>query len=276
MCREDTDLHDSLIELMGRIVNDVLPLGVDVSAKGQDGLDFVTSTDLALQARLEADLTKLLPHSRVIGEEGFVELELGNAPVWLVDPLDGTVNFVAGLPTYAMAVVLLRDGVPVIAAIRDIPAGTTYSAIAGRGAFLDGAPLTRKAHSARLAVLSSGLLRDMAARCPTNLAEFLTQFKLRNLGSQALHLCHAAAGHISLVASREAKGWDDMAGALIAREAGLIYGHYGPTPSETGAEQMSLCAPAELFANYATILAQSLPISAEPQPEILKQRNHRQ
>lgn len=261
---------------MGRIVNDVLPLGVNVSAKGQDGLDFVTSIDLALQARLEADLTTLLPHSQVIGEEGFVELELGKPPVWLVDPLDGTVNFVAGLPTYSMAVVLLRDGVPVISAIRDIPACTTYSAIAGRGAFRDGAPLTPKAHAARLAVLSSGLLRDMAAHCPTRLAEFLTQFKLRNLGSQALHLCHAAAGHISLVASREAKGWDDMAGALIAREAGLIYGHYGPTTPATGADQMSLCAPAAIFESYAAVLSQSLPISAGTYPETLKKRNNRQ
>lgn len=255
----DLALHDALTALMGRLAADLRPAVAEVSDKGAEGLDFVTSVDLALQARLEAELPALLPGARVVGEEGFNGLGPTDAPVWLVDPLDGTVNFVAGLPSYAMAVVLIRDGAPVLAAVRDIPGTTTYSAIAGGGAFCDGAPLVRRPHSARLAVLSSGLMRDMATRCPAVLSDLLADFKLRNLGSQALHLCHAAAGHLSLVASREAKGWDDMAGALIAREAGLTYGHYGPARPETGADQMSLCAPTELFEPYAAALARSLP-----------------
>lgn len=255
----DPALHDALAALMGRLAADVLPGSADVSDKGQEGLDFVTSVDLALQARLEAELPGLLPGSRVVGEEGFAGLGATETPVWLVDPLDGTVNFVAGLPCYAMAVVLIRDGAPVLAAVRDIPQQATYSAIAGGGAFLNGAPLVRRSHSARLAVLSSGLMRDLTGNAPEVLGDLLARFKLRNLGSQALHLCHAAAGHLSLVASREARGWDDMAGALIAREAGLAYGHYGPAAPEAGEEQMSLCAPADLFDTYAAALARSLP-----------------
>lgn len=279
MADRGTELHGALIALMGRIAADVLPSGAEVAAKGGDGLDFVTSVDLAVQTRLEVELPSLLPGSHVVGEEGFAGLGTGKAPVWLVDPLDGTVNFVAGLPSYGMAVVLIRDSVPVLAAVRDIPAGTNYSAIAGGGAFRDGAPLTRQANSARLAVLSSGLMRDLASRSPEVLAELLDDFKLRNLGSQALHLCHAAAGHLSLVASREAKGWDDMAGALIAREAGLVYGHYGSAAPEIGADQMSLCAPAELFETHAAKLARSLPPAAgpqsKPQNELQTTRNHR-
>jgi len=254
----DADLHGPLLEIMARLPAEVLSRPAEVSRKGPDGLDFVTSVDLTLQARLQTELATLLPGSRVVGEERFEGLGEGNAPVWLVDPLDGTVNFVAGLPCYSMAVVLIRDGAPVLAAVRDIPHGVTYSAMAGSGAFVDSAPLRRSEHAARLAVLSSGLMRDLVANAPGVLGELLTSFKLRNFGSQALHLCHAAAGHLSLVASREARGWDDMAGALIAREAGLIYGHYGPDVPETGAEQMSLCTSTELFAIYAAELARSL------------------
>ncbi|MFP4327082.1 MAG: inositol monophosphatase family protein [Paracoccaceae bacterium] len=269
MTSQDRDrlrhLHDALGALMARLSEDMPTAPADVSGKGQTGQDFVTSVDLALQAGLETGLTALLPGARVVGEEGFAGMDRTGAPVWLVDPLDGTVNFVAGLPCYAMAVVLIRDGAPVLAAVRDLPRRVTYSAIAGEGAFLDGVPLRPRTHAARLAVLSSGLMRDLADNAPEVLSGLLGSFKLRNLGSQALHLCHAAAGHLALVASREARGWDDMAGALIAREAGLVYGHYGPASPETGAEQMSLCAPAGLFETHAVELARSLPRMAAPQ-----------
>lgn len=259
MPHPEADLHVALGDLMGRLAVDVTPDPGEIAAKGGEGLDFVTSVDLALQERLMAELPRLLPGSRVVGEEGFAGLGSDDGPVWLVDPLDGTVNFVAGLPYYAMAVVLLRDGNPTLAAVRDIPAGVTYSAMAGGGAFLNGTPLRRRSHSARLAVLSSGLMRDLAETAPEVLVELLDTFKLRNLGSQALHLCHVAAGRLSLVASREARGWDDLAGALIAREAGVLYGHYGPASPAAGAEQMSLCTTADLFDTYAAALARSLP-----------------
>lgn len=269
MTSQDRDrlrnLHDALGALIARLSENVVYTPNDVSGKGRDGQDFVTSVDLALQARLETELTALLPGSRVVGEEGFAGMDRTGAPVWLVDPLDGTVNFVAGLPCYAMATVLIRDGAPVLATVRDIPRRVTYSAIAGGGAFLDGAPLRPRNHAARLAVLSSGLMRDLADNAPDVLSGLLGTFKLRNLGSQALHLCHAAAGHLALVASREARGWDDMAGALIAREAGLAYGHYGPASPETGAEQMSLCAAPRLFGTHAAELARSLPPLAASQ-----------
>ena len=150
------------------------------------------------------------------------------------------------------------DGQPVLAAVHDIPHRCTYTALAGDGAFLDGAALTRRTTAARLAVLSSGLLADLASCDPATLGAVLRRFKLRNFGSQALHLCHAAAGHVAMVASREARGWDDLAGALIAREAGLIYGSYLPDPTRRpGDEQYSLCAPADLFDHYALTLAAS-------------------
>lgn len=251
-------LHDALCGLLPRLVQEVFAQEAVTRDKGSDGLDLVTSIDLAMQARLEQELAALLPGSAVTGEEGYRDGR-GEGPIWLVDPLDGTVNFVAGLPVYSVAAVLLAAGEPVLAAVYDVPRQELFSAVAGRGAFLNGTPLEPRAHKARLAVVSSGLLKDLAARAPDALTDLLGAFKLRNFGSQALHLCYAAAGRVSLVASREAKGWDDLAGALIAQEAGLVYGSYAPAaaPRPMDQDQLSLCAPAGLFETYTPLFARS-------------------
>lgn len=254
------DLHDRLCALLPAVVAEVFAQEVVTEDKGSDGLDLVTSIDLAMQARLTEALAALWPGSVVVGEEDYAAHE-GDAPVWLVDPLDGTVNFVADLPAYGVAVVLLQAGQPVLAAVYDVPQGDLYSAEAGCGARLNGAPLQRRSHKARLAVVSSGLLKDLAARAPEALVSLLDQFKLRNFGSQALHLCYAAAGRVSLVASREAKGWDDLAGALIAQEAGLTYGSYAPAaaPRPMDQDQLSLCASADLFERTTPLFARTAP-----------------
>jgi myo-inositol-1(or 4)-monophosphatase len=251
-------LHDKLCARLPAIVDKMFSREFDVQAKGSDGLDLVTSLDLALQHRLSRILPELLPGSRVLGEEDYRPGSDTGGLVWLVDPLDGTVNFVAGMPFYACCAVLLDEGRPILAAVYDIPRKRLYSAIAGGGAFIDGALLERGNHPARLAVLSSGLMKDLAANSPAVLAALLGQVKLRNFGSQSLHLCYAAAGYVTLVASREAKGWDDMAGALIAQEAGLRYGSYRPGRAPVEKDQYSLCCPPETFDENAAALEASL------------------
>ncbi|MBT8154533.1 hypothetical protein KMP13_11610 [Epibacterium ulvae] len=253
-----TDLHNRLCDLLPALVQEVFAQDFDTLDKGDDGLDLVTSVDLAMQARLEQELSALLPGSVVMGEEDFAAHD-GAGPAWLVDPLDGTVNFVASLPAYSVAVVLLEAGQPLLAAVYDIPQGDLYSAETGRGARLNGYPVSPTSHKARLAIVSSGLLKDLAEAAPEALVDLLGAFKLRNFGSQALHLCYAAAGRASLVASREAKGWDDLAGALVAQEAGLTYGSYAPTNTSRPLDenQLSLCAAPEIFETYAPLFARS-------------------
>ena len=255
-----TGLHADLCAALPRWVQEVFSQHAQVHDKGTDGLDLVTSLDLAMQARLEHELPQLLPGSSVIGEEEFRPYT-GGDPLWLVDPLDGTVNFVAGVPIYSVAVVLIIENTPFLSIVHDIAHSDTYSAQKGQGAMLNGAPLVPRSHKARLAIVSSGLLKDLAEHAPEALSQLLTEFKLRNFGSQALHLCYAAAGTVSLVASREAKGWDDMAGALIAREAGLNYASYGidPDPAPMDQDQRSLCAAPEIFQTYKAVFARSCP-----------------
>ena len=251
-------LRVRLVESVEALAEQVFGTAAVVSDKGNDGVDLVTSTDYKLQKLFIAQLPVLLPGSKVVGEEGFAGLDTSSRYVWLVDPLDGTVNFVAGLPFYGVAVVLLDHGQPVLAAVRDVPQATTYSARSGSGAMRDGKPLVRADNEARLGALSSGLVRNLARNAPAVLADLTTKWKLRNLGSQALQLCYVAEGRLKFVASYEARAWDDLAGSLIAREAGLVYGYYsGNRRPPADSPQMSLCTRADLFDELAAQLAQS-------------------
>lgn len=252
------DLRSDLCRVLPALVADELGRAVEVHQKGNDGLDLVTSVDFALQARLTEVLGALTPGVPVFGEEGFSEPDTGDGHWWLFDPLDGTVNFAAGLPFYGVAVCLMEGREAQLAAVHDIRNRVTYSAALGYGAACGSLPLCLKHSSVRLAALSSGLLSDFACNAPAALARLLQTYKLRNLGSQALQLCYTAQGRLAFVASREAKGWDDIAGALIARETGLAYGHYGPPPTEFGADQVSLCAPGPLFEILLPQLAESV------------------
>lgn len=251
-------LNTALCDLLPGWVNTVFAQQAEVYSKGSDGLDLVTSVDFAIQDKLEDKLSQLLPGSSVVGEEEYRPFE-GSGPLWLVDPLDGTVNFAAGLPAYSVAVALIIENVPVLSAVYDVTRGDLYSAQKGIGARLNGELIVQPSHQAKLAIISSGLLKDFAERAPETLAQLLSGFKLRNFGSQALHLCYAAAGKVSLVASREAKGWDDMAGALIAREAGLQYSSYRSEmiPPAFEEDQKSLCATPQIFEASKALFARS-------------------
>ena len=231
-----------------------------VAQKGHSGADLVTSKDLELQAHLFQELTLALPGSQAVGEEGFIETALPSTkePVWLVDPLDGTVNFAHGVPFYGISVALYQEGAAILAGVVDAKHGHVFSAIKAGGAFIDDQPLNRPIGQSKLIALSSGLIADLARNSPSTLQCLLETHKLRNLGSQALQLCYAAAGIFQFVASREAKGWDDAAGALIAQECGLTYGSYRPAATVTGDDQYSLCAPEWMFDDLSNAFAKSI------------------
>jgi myo-inositol-1(or 4)-monophosphatase len=253
------DLRKELVAILEQVSASCFGCDLVVSDKGDDGVDLVTSLDYVIQELLVQKLSLLLRGSKVVGEEEFDGLDPNERYVWLVDPLDGTVNFVSGLPCYAIAVVLLEYGQPCLAAVHDVPRNVTYSACTGAGAMCDDSVMKAKDNRARLGCISSGLVRNLARNAPGVLAELLTDWKLRNLGSQSLQLCYLAEGKVKFVASYEARAWDDLAGSLIAREAGLVYGHYSgngtPSPSEP---QMSLCTHAEFFDGLATRFAKSM------------------
>jgi myo-inositol-1(or 4)-monophosphatase len=191
------------------------------------GFDIVTATDHAIQARLGPALERLLPGSLVLGEEGFVAWSNPAAqPTWLLDPLDGTINFAKGLPGYGLSLALSIEGTCVLGIVMDGVTGRIFDAVAGGGARLDGVPLRLAPGAAAVApmCLSSGVFEMIARKDASALADMLAiSPRIRLIGGQALQLCWVATGALALNVNREAKLWDDAAGALIVREAGGVY-----------------------------------------------------
>jgi myo-inositol-1(or 4)-monophosphatase len=196
------------------------------SAKGP--FDLVTEADHAVESMFAERLSRSFPAHEMIGEErGLRRGEGESGYCWVIDPLDGTVNFAAGHPCFAVSLALFRDGSPVIGWVYDPVHDEQFRAIRGGGATLNGSPIGPSADRSGVfpVGLSTGFI-EWALACSGGemLAEVIRRFgKIRILGSQALHLCYVAAGRLRLAASVEAKLWDDAAGALIVTESGRRY-----------------------------------------------------
>lgn len=204
------------------------PSGVNSKSTEVAG-DVVTETDFAIQDILQTRLPQLLPGSAFIGEEGFEAVEaLADTPHWIVDPLDGTLNFASGLPFFGASVALIENGSPVLGVVYDYSNDDVFEAVAGQGARINGTDFTWDSDlAARSPVgISSGYLARMVAPRgegdPDYNADWLGS-RFRILGSQAVQLCWAAQGRLKLNINCEAKLWDDAAGVLICQEAGADY-----------------------------------------------------
>lgn len=203
--------------------------------------DVVTAADIASERRLRELLAAERPEDGVIGEEeGHTRGSSGLT--WLLDPLDGTVNYLYGTGTYAVSVAVV-EGVPrpdawraVAGAVLDVERGQTFSAAAGLGARLDGPPpgggpaetvALQASGCARLGdcLLGTGFGYDPEVRRQQGraMASLLPQVRdLRRIGSAALDLCMVAAGRTDGYLERGLHPWDHAAGVLVAREAGAV------------------------------------------------------
>jgi myo-inositol-1(or 4)-monophosphatase len=164
----------------------------------------------------------------VLGEEEGGTPAHGNELTWVLDPIDGTVNFLYGLEAYAVSVAVQRDGVSVAGAVANVPAGAVYSAAVGHGAYLRRAEVTTALHTSAADDLSMSLLgtgfsydRERRARQAAVLTLVLPAVRdVRRIGSCALDLCMVAAGQLDAYYEDDVHLWDWAAGALIAVEAG--------------------------------------------------------
>ena len=185
--------------------------------------DFVTNIDLAIDRFLEAELGALIPDCPVLSEERAVTHRDTLARYWIVDPIDGTLNMMAGLPFYAVAVCLVDAHGPLLSVIGAVAQDDIYAARRGAGAHKNGTALRIPADPPALIVPSTGLLDRIVAHHPDAYATLRAIGKIRNFGAQALHLVRVADGSFAAVASIEAKVWDEAAAGLILREAGGLW-----------------------------------------------------
>lgn len=212
-----------LVEKIGR---------VEVREKGRS--DLVTEADLASEEVVRRTILETFPEHLVLGEEGATGGDGpagGTAPRagqhrWIVDPLDGTTNYVHQVPHFCVSVALERSGHLLVGAVYNPVTDEYYSAEAGKGARLNGQPI----RTSRVCRLSQALA---AVGFPPGVAGDSADLKLflealdkcqaiRRTGSMALNLCYLAAGRFDVGWSFSTNAWDVAAGILLIREAGGV------------------------------------------------------
>lgn len=185
--------------------------------------DLVSQVDHKAERLIVARLAEARPNDALLAEEGS-RLEGTSGVRWIVDPLDGTTNYVYGFPAYAVSIAAEVDGQPALGVVYDSSAGVMYRALSGHGADCDGRPLRVRAHDRpSTALVATGFAYDAAMRARQGevAAWMLSRVRdLRRAGSAALDLCHVAAGHVDAYWETGLSPWDYAAGAVIAREAG--------------------------------------------------------
>ncbi|NMH99185.1 inositol monophosphatase family protein [Pseudonocardia acidicola] len=195
--------------------------------------DVVTAADTAVEALLRDRLAELRPGEPVFGEErGGVEDPAAQAR-WVVDPIDGTVNYLYGLPWYAVSVAAVRDGESVAGAVVEPASGRVWTAAAGAGATCDGRPLrVTDADDLGQSLVGTGFAygAERRARQARLVAGMLPVVRdIRRAGSSALDVCSVAAGRLDGYLEHGLNWWDWAAAGLIAREAGAVVRVPGPT-----------------------------------------------
>jgi myo-inositol-1(or 4)-monophosphatase len=189
--------------------------------------DLVTDADLASQAAIRAEIAARFPHHLFVGEEKTSKVEVGDDDfVWLVDPLDGTTNYIHGYPCYAVSIAVARGRELLAGVIYDPLTNELYFAEQGQGAWCNGERLTTSGvASVGEALVAVSLPPRVGPETP-DLADFIrmVQFSqaVRRSGSAALNLAYVAHGRLDAFWATKIQPWDVAAGVLLVREAGGI------------------------------------------------------
>jgi myo-inositol-1(or 4)-monophosphatase len=227
-----TDLDDDLLDLGLTVAREAAELvrtrrevGVRVAATKSSDTDMVTEADRASEALIIERILAARPDDGILGEEG--SDSVGTSGVrWVVDPIDGTVNYYLGLPQYAVSIGVEVDGVVRVGVVVNAATGAEFTAVRGRGATADGRPIAvRETRPPERAVISTGYNYEprIRARQAGSVAELVVRVAdIRRFGSCALDLCALASGQSDGYVEEGCMPWDHAAGGLIAEEAGAV------------------------------------------------------
>ncbi|HEU0088934.1 MAG TPA: inositol monophosphatase family protein [Pseudonocardiaceae bacterium] len=220
--------------------------------------DVVTAADTAAERLARHLLAQWRPGEPVLGEEEGGSAAAG-ALCWVVDPIDGTVNYLYGLPWYAVSVAVQRDGQSLAAAVAQPAGGRLWSAGLGQGADCNGVALqVNEARWLELSLIGTGFSYrpERRARQARLVACMLPRVRdVRRAGSAALDLCCVASGWLDGFAEHGLRRWDWAAGALIAAEAGAVVRLPPPGAEQPGSDLVLAAAPG-IAAALADLLEQ--------------------
>jgi len=204
---------------------DIIPRYMRVGHQHKPDGSLCTEADLAAQEALIKRL-QAIHNVPVLGEEMSVEQQEeiwgdGKQELWCIDPIDGTSNFVHGLPYFAISVALIRDGKSVLGVVYDPVAKECFAAERGRGAFLNGVRMLNHSVSKELSgALANVDLKRLGSKLASDIASRPPYASQRNFGASTLDWCYTAAGRYDVYLHGGQKLWDYAAGSLVLEEAG--------------------------------------------------------
>jgi myo-inositol-1(or 4)-monophosphatase len=238
----DVDALRRLAEEAARAAGALLLAGLDgvrtdVSTKSS-ATDMVSEMDRAAEALIVEVLLGARPDDGIVGEEG-TDRAGTSGVCWVVDPLDGTTNYLYGLAGFGVSIAAEADGVVVAGAVLDVVRDELFSAQLGGGATQDGRPISASAATElATALVATGFSYDATRRerQAAVLHQVLPRVRdIRRFGAAAVDLCSVACGRVDAYYERGLAPWDLAAGGLIAREAGAEVTGFGGGPAEAGA-----------------------------------------
>lgn len=198
------------------------PATFEISTKSV-AIDIATQMDIASEKLIVAALLQARPDDGIISEEGAARLSTTGI-TWIIDPIDGTVNYLYGLPGWNVSIAAKDIAGPVVGVVHAPTIASTWSAIRGRGAFFNGLPI-RCNDPIKLdrALIGTGFAYDIRERIGQGqvIADLLPTIRdLRRCGAAAVDLCYVAMGAFDGYFEAGLKEWDLAAGGLVASEAG--------------------------------------------------------
>ena len=252
--------YDDLLDLARAVAVETAGLvrirrraGVEVAATKSSPVDIVTEVDQAAERLIYDRLMSARPDDGFLGEEGGSS-ESSSGVTWIVDPIDGTVNFLYGIPQYAVSIAASVDDRVVAGVVVNVETEEVFAATLGGGATCGGRPLNVRSDvplSERLVVTGFNYVAEVRARQAVAAAALLTQVRdIRRLGSAALDLCAIGAGRADAYVEEGLNPWDLAAGGLVATEAGATL----QVRPGVGGTDCVICAPADGFEEFAGLV----------------------
>jgi myo-inositol-1(or 4)-monophosphatase len=229
----------------------------DVQTKSTS-TDVVTAADKAVERQVIGALRAVRPDDGVLGEEyGDSVTPVAGAVRWVLDPIDGTVNYLYGLPQYAVSLAAEVDGVAVAGVVINAATGAEWTATRGGGAWHEGRRLSPSVRTTLdQALVGTGFGYDARRRAHQGavFARLITRVRdIRRFGAAALDLCSVAEGTLDAYYEKGLNAWDHAAGGLIATEAGAtVAGLNGAPPGL----DMVVAAPPALFGPLHDLLVE--------------------
>jgi myo-inositol-1(or 4)-monophosphatase len=224
------------------------------SATKSSATDVVTEVDHRAEALVLEGVRRHRPGDGYVGEEG-ADVASTSGVTWIVDPLDGTTNYVYGFPAYAVSIGVVVDGRPLVGVVHDSARDELFHAVAGRGAFRDGRPIRVSDRTdLATALVATGFGYDAAlrARQAALLPDVMPRVRdIRRSGSCAIDLCWTACGRLDAFYEHGPADWDVTAGLLIAEEAGARWRRGPAVP------RLTLAATPAIFEALAALVDRS-------------------